>query len=350
MKKISLRHWKILFNVVTIGAILATAFALRHQINDTIAHFGDLHAWILLLAIPLEAFNYFLQSIMYGNLFQILGQKFKRSYLYKVCLELNFINTIFPSGGVSGFSYISLRLRRDNVSPAKATLVQMMRFALIFVSFQLLLFIGLIMLTFSNGVNNLVLLISGSLATCLLFGTVGIAYMLGSRQRINKVLTFITKILNKIIHIVRPNYPETINIFKAQKAFNELHDNFVIIKLHLKKLKVPLLAALLANLTEITVIYIFYVAYGHWQVNPGAIIIGYAIANFAGLISVLPGGVGIYEALMTGVLATAGVSPSLSLPVTVTYRIVNMVIQLPPGYVLYHRALHAKEREKIEHE
>ena len=72
-------------------------------------------------------------------------------------------------------------------------------------------------------------------------------------------------------------------------------------------------------------------------------IIAYAIANFAGMVSVLPGGIGIYEALMTGVLAAGGVPPAISLPVTVMYRVVNMSVQLPPGYFLYHRALHHKE-------
>jgi uncharacterized protein (TIRG00374 family) len=79
-------------------------------------------------------------------------------------------------------------------------------------------------------------------------------------------------------------------------------------------------------------------AFGEW-VNFGAIIIAYAIANFAGLVSVLPGGIGIYEGLMTAVLASTGISPSVSLPVTVMYRVVNTLIQIPPGYYLYQLAL-----------
>jgi uncharacterized protein (TIRG00374 family) len=123
---------------------------------------------------------------------------------------------------------------------------------------------------------------------------------------------------------------------------NELHDHYMEIKRNLRQLNRPLVYALLANLTEILVIYSVYVAFGQW-VNPGAVIIAYAVANFAGLISVLPGGVGIYEALMTAVLAAGGVPASLSLPVTVMYRILNMAIQLPPGYILYHRALNEEQ-------
>jgi len=115
----------------------------------------------------------------------------------------------------------------------------------------------------------------------------------------------------------------------------------MLIRKNPKVLKRPLVSALLANIAEIITIYIVYIAFGQW-VNPGAVIIAYAVANFAGVISVFPGGVGIYEFLMTGVLASAGVPPGVSLPITITYRIINMTIQLPPGYYYYHKAIHDK--------
>ena len=76
--------------------------------------------------------------------------------------------------------------------------------------------------------------------------------------------------------------------------------------------------------------------------NFGAVILAYSVANFAGLVSVLPGGVGVYEALMTAVLVAAGVPAALSIPVTVMYRVLSMGIQLPAGFYFYHKALRAK--------
>ncbi len=98
----------------------------------------------------------------------------------------------------------------------------------------------------------------------------------------------------------------------------------------------PFLWALVINTAAILSIYVVYVAFGEW-VNIGAIILAYSVANFAGLVSVFPGGVGIYEALMTGVLAAGGVPAALSLPVTIMFRVLSTLIQLPPGYVLYHQ-------------
>jgi uncharacterized protein (TIRG00374 family) len=103
-------------------------------------------------------------------------------------------------------------------------------------------------------------------------------------------------------------------------------------------LKRPFLYTLLMNLTELLTIAVVYFAFGT-TVNFGALIVAYAVANIAGLVAVLPGGVGIYEGLMTAVLASAGIPKALALSTTLVYRVLNMSLFLPVGYVLYHMAL-----------
>jgi uncharacterized protein (TIRG00374 family) len=148
----------------------------------------------------------------------------------------------------------------------------------------------------------------------------------------------LTRAINKIIHIVRPKHPETISIAALQGFANEIHDNFQELRADRKLLGYVLGRALIANVTEILTLYMVYVAFGEW-VNIGAVIIAYAVANFAGLVSVLPGGVGIYEVLMTATLTAAGVPAALSIPVVIMYRVLSMMIQLIPGAILYHHSL-----------
>ncbi len=340
-EKMHANRWKLILTWVTVVALVALLFALRRQIIDTGQKLNEVNIFFVLLIVPLEIINHFSDGKMYQALFRILGDRFRTKSMFRLSLELNFVNTVFPSGGVSGFSYIGLRMRDEQVSGAKATLVQMMRFVLIFISFQFFLFLGLIMLAIGGKANDVVILVAGSLTTLLFVSTLAVTYIIGSKQRINSFFTFITKLINRLIHVFRRSNPETINIARAQALFTELHEHYMHIRRNLDVLRRPLLFSILANLTEMTCIYVVYLAFGHW-VNPGAVILAYAIANFAGLISVLPGGIGIYEALMTAVLAAGGVPASLSLPVTIMYRVVNMAIQLPPGWYLYHRALNAE--------
>jgi len=334
------RRWKLVVNLVTVGALVILVFAIRHELADTFRRLGHVHAWMLLLIIPIELLNYHAQARLYQRLFAIVGNRLSYWYLFKTSLELNFVNHVFPTGGVTGLSYFTLRVRRGKeLSGAKVTLVHVMKVTLYILSFELVLIFGVLALAVMGHAGSLVMLVAGSLSTLMLIGTAGFFYILGSKERINNFFTALTKGLNRVIHVVRSGHPETINIEQAREVFDDFHNNYMEIKQSLPRLRAPFLYALLADCTEVAAVYIVYVAFGD-LVNIGAVILAYAIANFAGLISVLPGGVGIYEALMTAVLASTGVPPGVSLPVTVTYRVANSLIQLPPGYYFYQKAFH----------
>jgi uncharacterized protein (TIRG00374 family) len=331
-------RWRTIITAATFVALLILIYTLRSQIVNVIKNLHHINAWALLLMIPLQIINYDAYARMYRHFFKILGSKVSYWSMYKLSLELNFVNHVLPSGGISGISYFSVRMRSYGVSGPKATLAQIMKFFLIFISFQPILVIGLFLLAARGHVNNLIILVASSIITLLVVGTWLGIYVIGSRSRINATLTFATQALNRLLGFFRRSHPETINVEKAQIAFGELHENYLQIKNNWRDLKRPFLWMVIANLTEIGAVYVVYLAFGE-LVNFGAIILAYAIANFAGLISVLPAGIGIYEGLMTGVLAATGIPASLSIPVTITYRVINMFVQLTPGYFFYQRAV-----------
>lgn len=77
-----------------------------------------------------------------------LGEDIRFKELYKVALEMNFVNNVFPSGGVSGFGYFGIRMKSIGVPASKATLTQVMRHTLTFMSFIVYMIIALLFLTF----------------------------------------------------------------------------------------------------------------------------------------------------------------------------------------------------------
>jgi uncharacterized protein (TIRG00374 family) len=337
------KRWKTILTIVTILALVGLAFAVREQLINTLKRLPEVNIWWVLMIFPIEALHHLTQAKIYQGLFRIFGERFRTRSMFRLSLELNFVNSVFPSAGVSGFSYISYRLKSEKISTGQASLVQLMRFVLIFISFQVLLFVGLAALAIGGQANDVILLLAGSLATLVLVGTIVLTFIVGAQNRIDWFFTNTTKLVNKLIHIFRPKNPETISLAKVKRVVVELHENYMQIRRNLTVLKMPLFYSLLASMTEIAAIYVVYIAFGT-LVNPGAVILAYAIANFAGLIAVLPGGVGIYEGLMTAVLAAGGVPLALGLPVTVMFRVVNMIAQLPPGYYFYQKNLHADSK------
>ncbi len=338
--------WRRILTWFTLTALLLLIFLLRDQILETFSNLDQVNIYILLFIIVWQIINYHTYAKLYQGLFGILGKKMKYSSMYKASVELNFVNHVFPSAGVSGFSYFSLRMKQLGATAAQATLVQTMRFITVFISFQALLLMGLLMLAITGKASNLTILVASSLGTLLIVGTLAVIYIVSSRTRIDTFFTSMTKVLNKLIQLVRPHHPETINIASVRQLFLEFHENYKTLQKNYLQLKMPLIYAFFASLTEILTIYTVYAAFSEY-INFGAVILAYAIANFAGLISVLPGGVGVYEGLMTAVLATVGVPPSTSLPITVMYRVLSSAIQLPPGYYFYHKALNRKDKPLV---
>jgi uncharacterized protein (TIRG00374 family) len=338
MTKNKSKKIKSIINYVTIFALLVLVWALRKQLATTLDDLLTVKLWAIGLMPLAQAANYWAYANFYQDMFEILKEKINFRELLKITLELNFVNNVFPSGGVTGISYFGLRLKDQGVSPGKATIVQMFKFVLLFLSFQILLGVGLLLLAIGGQANGLLLLFAGSLSTLLVIFTVFFGYVLASENRINAFFGFFTNTANKLIHIVRPKHPETIKTDNVKKLFSEVHHNYMLIKNDIWVLKRPMLLMLMANITEVLTVYLVYIAFGH-PVNPGAVIIGYAVANFAGLVSVLPGGVGVYEALMVLVTTAAGVEPELALSVTIMYRVINTAVQLIPGYYYYRKHL-----------
>lgn len=334
----SSRRWRMGLTIITLVALGLLVFFSRKQISETIDNLHHVNLLVLSLVVVWQIANYHTYAKLYQGLFDILGRKMSYRSMYRTGVELTFVNHVFPSAGVSGFSYFSFRMMQYGATAAQATLVQTMRFITVFISFQAILLFGVLALAVNGKASNLVIFVATSIGVALVFGTLAMVYVIGSEQRIDQFFTGLTKGLNWFLQLFRKGKPETINVSKARELFVEFHENYIILQNNYTKLKGPVLWALLSSVTEILTLYAVYMAFGNY-VNIGAIIIAYAVANFAGLISILPGGIGVYEGLMTAVLAAVGIPPSLSLPITIMYRILTMALQLPVGYLLYHKAI-----------
>jgi uncharacterized protein (TIRG00374 family) len=332
------KSFKFWLNIFTFAALGLLFFFTRDQIAEAFDTFTRLNLLWLLSIIPIQLFNHFSVAKFYQSYLKTLDEHIKTSELYKVSLEMNFVNNVFPSGGVSGFGYLGVRLRKLGIKGSKATLLQTSRHFLTFLTFIIYLLLALILLTVFGSASRFIILIASSVSSLIVFGSLVLIYIVSDEKRIKSFTAAIPKLLNNIIGFFNRNSKRPINIGKIEKLFGELHGDFIHVRKNWRDLRHPFMWTMLMNFTEILTIFVVYLSFGE-IVNPGAIIISYAVANIAGLVSILPGGVGIYEGLMTAVMASAGVNKALALSATVVYRVFNMGIFLPIGYLFYHRAL-----------
>ncbi len=334
---------RIIINVITIIALAVLLYFSWPQIQHGLREIGGAKWSIVFLMIPMQLLNYYAVARLYHDYLQSMGEKVKMTEMYKIALELNFVNHVFPSGGVAGFSYLGLRLRRFGVPVSRTTLAQTMRFAATFISFLVVLFLGMFLLSFSDQVGGVTLFIGISITVATIAGALIGVYIVSSESRIRAFTAFLPRLANKVLSPFTKRH-NSIDIERIEHLFVDLHKDYVIIKKDSRSLKKVFFWALMINLTEVATAYLAYMALGE-LVNPGAVILAYAVASFAGLIAILPGGIGVYEALMTGVLAGAGVPKALALSATLVYRIFTMIIFLPLGFIYYQLALRRGQAE-----
>ncbi len=331
----SIKFW---INAVTILALAVLVIFAHSQIAVAFHTFARLNLLWLLLVIPVQIGNHFSVAKFYQSYLKTLGEKIETSELFKVSLEMNFVNNVFPSGGVSGFGYLGVRLKKLGIKGSKSTLLQTSRHFLTFLSFIIYLIIALLFLSVFGSASRLIILIASSLSSIIIFSSLILLFIVSDEARIKQFTGALPKLVNKMTGHFRRKKRSTINIEKIEALFGDLHRDYIQVKQNWKDLRYSFFWTMVMNATEILTIFIVYLSFAQ-IVNPGAIIIAYAVANVAGLVAVLPGGVGVYEGLMTGVMASAGIEQALALSATVVYRVFNMGIFLPIGYIFYHRAL-----------
>lgn len=337
MSKYLKNNFKLWLNVFTLAALTFLVVISWSQIKEAFSTLARLNAWVLVLIIPMQLIGFYAIAKFYRDFFSSQGNRVSTKEMMKVTLELNFINHVFPSGGVSGFSYLSIRLKSLGVVVSKSTLAQILRFALTFLTFIVILLFGMFVLSLGSETNPFVVLVSSTIIFITVAGTAVGIFIISKASRIKAFVSWLPKALNYISRLLRSNR-EIINIARVEAGLEDLHKDYKQLTKNMKMVKKLSVWAFIANVCEIITIYLVYIAFGEF-INPGALIIAYAVANFAGLVAVLPGGVGIYEGLMTAVLVSGGVPRGLALSATVVFRILTMSIFLPVGFLFYQKAL-----------
>src|SRR5688572_19429890 len=185
-----LRSIKLWLNVITVVALGVLIYISRHQIADTFRGLRDLNWFWLAMIVPLQLANYYAQAMYYKRHLSALGEDVRVRTLFKVALEMNFINHVFPSGGVSGFGYLALRLKKEGVPASKSTLTQVTRHSLTFISFILYLGIALVLLAVFGSASRVMVLISTSIIFLTLIGAMFLLYLISSGARIRVFSAF----------------------------------------------------------------------------------------------------------------------------------------------------------------
>lgn len=332
--------FKRILNIATILLVALILYLAREELFRAWELLFQVNIWILALLIPLQLISYYAVGEM---IFSYINQKKKldasRLDLAKMALELNFVNHILPSGGVSGASYMTWRLGHFGVSAGRATLAQVVRFGASFAAFLALLGVALLMITADGSITRQTILITGALGTGIILGIIGVIYLFNSERRLNKFIRWMARVVNRLARLVRKkSLGPILREDTIKNFFIDMRGDYLLLKKEPGLLIKPFKWGILFNLAEISMFWVAFLALGE-VVNPAPLLIAYGLATIAGLIFVTPGGAGGYELFMIGFLTTAGIDAGATVAAVVLTRTILILGTIVTGYIFYHQAL-----------
>jgi len=333
----SFRRW---LNIATVVLIAIILYLSRHELLTAWYLLERVNIWILLLVLPLQFLGYYSTGAMIFTYLRGIGdlKKVKSIETARMALELNFVNHVLPSGGVSGASYMTWRLSKLGVSSGRATLAQVVRFGATFVAFLALLLVAVLLITIDGNINRVTILVSSALASIIVFGTIIVAYTISSHARLLAFSRLLDRGINGAWRHIFRQRKALVQHATIKKFFEDLHADFIALRTNPRILKAPFLWGIVFNVAEVSVFVATFLALGSF-VNPAPILIAVGIASMAGLFLFTPGGAGGYEALMILFLSSAGVNPGVALAGVLLARVIMILLTIATGYAFYHQAL-----------
>ncbi|MEO5948829.1 MAG: lysylphosphatidylglycerol synthase transmembrane domain-containing protein, partial [Candidatus Saccharimonas sp.] len=328
-------------SVVTIVFVVVLLFVSRHHLEHAWKLLSEVNLGLLALVIPITAATYLASGEM---IFSYLRQKklmgeINPWTLMRVSLELNFVNHVLPSGGVSGVSYLNWRMGKLGVSTSRATMAQAIRYAAGFAAMTTLLALSVLMVTIDGNINRWIILMSSMLVFVMIVATVGFIYVVRSPSRMHHVSEWLEKWINRIVRkVTRGKVAHVVDGVKLTVFLDDMHDDYVSLSRDKRVLLQPYLWGMAFTMLEIALFYVTFLALGA-SVNPASILIAYGVASLTGFAVVTPGGAGAYEAVMVAVLATAGLKEGQAIAGIILARVIILLVTIVLGYVFYQMTL-----------
>lgn len=338
MKKISLRAW---ISVATLVLIVIILFFSRRELQHAWHLLSEIDWWILMTLVPVVMIGYLASGEMIFSYLRQMGTIKKVSIWtqMRISLELNFVNHILPSGGVSGVSYMNWRLGKFGVPTGKATMAQAVRYVSGFASMVTLLMVAVFWVTVDGTVNRWIILMSSTLVSLMIIVVLLGIYVFSSVTRMHRVVGSVARFLNRVIkRVTFGRIPHAIVASIVVELLDDMHSDYLAIMRDKRLLIRPYLWGLFFTATEIAIFWIVF-----WGlntiVNPAPILIAYGLASLAGFIVVTPGGAGAYEAIMVLVLAIAGMPKGEAIAGIVLTRVIILLVTIVVGWALYQQVV-----------
>ncbi len=327
-----LRH---LFFFLALIAIVVIAIIQFGQFQKFLEVIKNVNIWVLIFVVGLRYVYYWANTKYFQTYLHNFKHDIPFKVLFKDVITMNFANTVFPSGGLSGIAILRGRLRKHKVSAHTTTVAQGFWYGFTGISFVILLLLSLLLLFLSQRIEQVSFRLIMIMLIMLLVAAVASVSLVMNRNVFEKLTYYLTRPTNWLLKKIHRN---SLGKEQLHELINKLYETLREFKNDWRMLIKPFFWCFATLVIDIASLYLVFIAFGVAP-NPGVIIAAFLIALLASMLSIFTSGIGIYEIGMVAILVGLGLSFDVSFSASIVYRIVALWLFLPIGLYFYKRTM-----------
>ena len=324
--------------------ILLAVLLLRNggHLEDLWRLLRQVNLLILALILPVRYGYYWANTRFYQHFYRLYHKKLSYQELFPAVISMNFLNTVIPSGGVSGLTYFT-KVFEKKVTHRQALLAQSFWYIAVLASFGLVMGLSFVTLILTNSVSPASYRFVLVLALIIIFAVFLVFALSLNELVLTKALFVATRPANWVMKLLKRPVITEAHIKRFEDGYHDLVDLF---RAQPRTAVRPFMDALMTIAVEIVSISIIFLAFGK-LVNPAVVGMAYILAMVFSIASIFTNGVGAYEATMVAAFTALGQPLELSLSVTALYRLIAMWLFIPFGLYYYrHQTVVMPDREE----
>lgn len=286
----------------------------------------------IIAAFFTQIFTYISVVFLLDNLLLIHKLKIKFSKLLKATLSTNFLNVAFPSGGLSGTSFLFYFFSKEKIKKGTSAVVVVLYYLFNNLSFYFFLVGVLIYLIVKNEVKVEEFIASAIGLLVTVFLTLGIYLFFRRRTLFEKFLRFAFSLLNRITkRLIKRELLKNEEIFIM---IDEFYRGWREVKYQKVQILKSLIYAIFVHIFDILTIYLIFKAL-NYEISLPILVIGFVLSDVFSFVSFVPSGFVIFEVSLALIYSGFGVPFELAILVVLIFRFLALWLPIPVGIWSY---------------
>lgn len=325
------------FNLKTLIIILIIGFGLYFLIprliglQEAIRLIMTARKWKILIAVCFEIISYMGAAWLLGIILSRLGYKITFFNRFKISSIAAFAMHFFPVSSFGEGAVDYYFLRKQKVETGSILLMLVLRIILTYIAFFTIFLAGLALVPTSPYIKFSPKIISLVLFLVVLATISYIIFLYRNKDKFRRYWHKFFRIFKPFVSKIRGR---EVADEQEEEIFEDIYQGIGLFGRKKRFMLLSVIAAMVFWLGDISCFYFVFQAF-NYNIHWGVLIFGYCSATILGMISFIPGGLGVVETSMGLIYSGLGVPSPLAIMVILVFRFFSFWLWIPFGLYSY---------------